>query len=326
MLDCGAYPILVGVATQNEHSHHQQALDALLALGHNMIRRETSGRLRQCHAHYRMPFTHLRRYPFLNSSFRGLSLSNSDSCLRDSSDGDLSMCSSHHYCRYMDSDQRPFDLTLLVHTPLGDKLQLQVHKSILAEESDVFKVMLSGHYKESSSGEVAIHSVPICGVVSMIHYLYGCSWKCPHIQSKLSKETLQRGVSPGDPSSSSDVIYAATQQLLDVITSSCDSDQNGRELDQCLQTMVCAGRFLLPDLIMQCEHGADRYITPGNVVAMFNFSLLHQCFCLGESCLRFLLNLPHSQLRTDTFGQLLSSPEAESALIILRLFLTMAES
>jgi len=321
MLDCGAYPILVGVATQSDHSHHQQALDALLTLGHNMIKRETPGR---CHAHYRLPFTHQKRtHPILNSSFRSLSISHSDS---GASGKDITASSSNEYCRYMDSDQRPFDLTLVVDTPLGEKLHIQVHKSILAEESDVFKVMLSGHYKESSSGEVAIHSVPIRGVVLMIHYLYGCGWKCSHIQSNLSKETLRRDVLSSDPSSSSDVIYAATEHLLDVITSSCDSDRDGEELERCLQTMVCAGRFLLPDLIALCEHEADSYITPGNVAAMFNFSLLHQCFCLGESCLRFLLSMPHSQLRTDTFGQLLSSPEAESALIILRLFLTMADS
>ncbi len=233
--------------------------------------------------------------------------------------------SSAQFCRYMDSDHHPFDLTLVIDgTPRP--LLFQAHTSVLAEESDVFKVMLGGHYKESSSSEVHIQSVPACGFVAMIHHMYGCKWNCNHIRTKLS--TLSRARSPitTGRSSSSDVIFAATNQLLASITVNCRCEDEALECEVCLQTMVCAGRFLLPDLIATCEHTAVKYITHGNVVGMFNLSQLHQCFCLAESCIRYILLMPHSELRTFTFGDLLASPEAQEALFILRMLLSFSDS
>ena len=325
MLDCGAYQVLCDMARLREHHLHHESLDALISLGHNVLEKVARTKSSRNHANCHSSSSHLsfqRRYPFLDSSFRGLSLMEPDHAPQQTSDHTFS---SSKYCRFADSDHCPFDLTLVIHTPSEDRLRLQVHKSVLAEVSDVFKVMFGGHYKESSSGRVHIHSVPICGFLSMIHFLYGCDWNCRSVTNQLSK-LLQGDVSSCEESLSPDVIFEATEQLSRDIKSSCNTEEDAEEAERCLQTMVCAGRFLLPDLIRLCEHAAAKYITPGNVVAMFNFSQLHQCFCLGESCVRALLTMPHSQLRTDTFGELLASPEAEAALLILRLFLAISDS
>lgn len=324
MMDYGAFEVLCDLSKDPRHQFHEMAIDSLLTLGQNMLRRILGKKVSQYHT--RSQSCHSicfpRKFPFLNSSFQDLSLRETECC--SSQDATDQACPRFKKCRYMDTDHCPFDLTVVVHTPSGECLNLQVHRSTLAQESDVFQVMLGGNYKESSSSEIHIHSVPFHGFLSLIHFIYGCDWQCGLFSSQITK-TVQTNVASA-ARSLSDITFEATEHLLKDIVAPCKSEKMVTEAEHCLQVLVCAGRFLLPELITICEHAAVRYLLPANIVAMFNFSQLHQCFCLGESCIRVLVSLPHSKLRTDVCGELLASPEAEAALHIILLFLTFSDS
>lgn len=314
--------MLCDILKDSQHQLHDMALDSLLTLGQNMLKRILGKK--QSHAHFQscQSISFPRKFPFLDSSFQDLSLTETERCGALVATGQPSQTSNH--CRFIDTDHYPFDLTIVIHTPAGEFLNLQVHRSTLTEESDVFRVMLGGHYKESSSKEIHIHSVSFHGFLSLIHFIYGCGWQCRSVCSQASK-MVQTDVTLAE-CSSSDPTYEATEHLLNYIMSPCKNKKEAAEAEYCLQVLVCAGRFLLPELITLCEHAAVNYLFPANIVAMFNFSQLHQCFCLGESCIRALVVLPHSKLRTDICRELLGSPEAEAALQIILLFLTASDS
>ena len=317
MVDYGAFQVLCDLSKDDQHQLHNMALDTLLTLGHTMLNKMLK---KQSHAHFQscQSIYFPTKFPILDYSFQDLSLTETECCASQIATGQLSQISNH--CRFVDTDHFPFDLTIIVHNPTGECLNLQVHRSTLAEESDVFRVMLGGHYKESSSREIHIHSVSLHGFLSLIHFIYGCGWPCRSVRSQVS-EMVQIGTGMTSAEcSSSDITYEATEQLLSYIMAPYKSKEEADEAECCLRVLVCAGQFLLPELIILCEHAAVNYLLPANIVAMFNFSQLHQCFCLGKNCIRALVILPHSKLRTDICRELLASPEAEAALQIFSCF------
>lgn len=322
MMDYGAFKILCELLKDDSHEEvWEMAVDAMLALGRNMHMQHMTCHKRRYSAATLPPELQLytRRFPFsrLDCSFRDLSLSET-AVQQQQCQGEGHLT----YCKYMDTDHHPFDLTMTLHSSSGELVKVPAHKSTLVEESDVFRVMLAGSYKESSCGDVHIHSISPLGFLSVLHHIYGCGWQCKSVLDEVcatSEEEL--AILP----SQSDLLSAMTDGLLNAVTTACGSREEGVRARHCLQVLACAGRFLLPDLITLSEHAAAKYLCPGNMVPMFQFAQLHLCFCLAESCIRALVSLPHLQLRTDVFKELVTSAEGEAAIEIILLFLTAAD-
>lgn len=315
MIDYRAFKVLCDLLNDPEAAElWDMALDSILTLGHNMQQVPRSKR-RYSGLAQGMLDIHSRKFPRLDSSFKDLSLT-------ETGENDPREEHQQSYCRYLDTDHHPFDLTMMLHAPSGGLVELPVHRSTLIEESDVFRVMLSGHYKESSCGEVHIHSISPCGFLSVVHHIYGCGWQCKTVLLKIFKE---KEVEREKSSIQADILSEATGILLKEITECCSDSEEALKTEHCLQVLVCAGRFLLPELVTLCEHAVVKYILPANIVPMFHFAQLHQCLCLAESCIRALVALPHSQLRTGLLRDLVSSNEGEAALQIIFLFLTAAD-
>ena len=335
MVDYGAFQVLWELLKPTEEGDSElweMAVDSMLALGHNM-------HVQQVPRHRRRysnipPELQPRKFPFsrLDCSFKDLSLSETDLLAQCAPSTGDTTSSRQTRCRYMDADLHPFDLTIVLHPPSGPGVKVQAHKSTLMEESDVFHVMLAGSYKESSCGEVHLHSIAPCGFLSVLHHMYGCGWQCREVLNMVassSRREATSGVSCVGGEAwrveSSDLLSQTTAILLQEIAATCQDREEGVRTEHCLQVLACAGRFLLPDLITLSEHAAAKSIQPGNVVAMFHFAQLHQCFCLAESCIRALVTIPHLQLRTQVFRDLVSSSEGEAALQIILLFLTATD-
>lgn len=325
MVDYGAFQVLCDLL-QLEGEHWEMAADSMLALGHNMHVQQVPRHRRR---YSNISQLQAKKFPFsrLDFSFKDLSLSEpgliASQCLPKT--GDAVECRMAR-CRYMDTDFHPFDLTIILHSPSGQTVKVQAHKSTLVEESDVFRVMLAGSYKESSCGEVHIHSISPCGFLSVLHHMYGCGWRCKEVLNMVAASRRSEGragrCEGGAGTPQPDLLSETTAILLhEIASSSEDRDRT----EHCLQVLACAGRFLLPDLITLSEHAAAKSLQPDNVVAMFHFAQLHQCFCLAESCIRVLVTIPHLQLRTQVFKELLTSTEAEAALHIILLFLTATD-
>lgn len=328
MVDYGAFQVLCEVLKDSAKEEvWEMGVDSMLALGHTM-------HLKQVPQHRRRYSTlppeleaQARKFPFLRLDFCFKDLSLSDTaanlqyCNEDSSDGKLAP---HPlmYCRYKDTDHRPFDLTMILHSSSGQLLNVQAHKSTLMEESDVFRVMLTGSYKESSCSEVHIYSIAPRGFLSIIHHIYGCGWQCKAILDEVCRADEQDVVTSAPHS---DILSKSTDVLLEAVTTACKSREDSSRVRHCLEVLACAGRFLLPTLTTLSEHAAIKYLCPENLVPMFHFAQFHQCFCLAESCIRTMLNIPHLKLRTDIFKDLITSSEGEAVIHIILLFLTAAD-
>lgn len=333
MVDYGAFQVLWDLLMPMEEGQSEQwemAVDSMLALGHNL-------NVQQVPRHRRRysnipPELQPRKFPFsrLDCSFKDLSLSETG-LIAQSITEDTTGCRQTQ-CRYMDTDLHPFDLTIILHSPSGQKVKVQAHKSTLMEESDVFHVMLAGSYRESSCGEIHLHSIAPCGFLSVLHHMYGCGWQCREVLNMVASSGRRESTSGmscigGEAlrEGTSDLLYETTAILLQEIADTFQEREEKIRTEHCLQVLACAGRFLLPDLITLSEHAAAKSIQPGNMVAMFHFAQLHQCFCLAESCIRALVTIPHLQLRTQVFRDLVSSAEGEAALQIILLFLTATD-
>lgn len=235
-------------------------------------------------------------------------------------------------CRYADYDHCPFDMVITVEnegsSPQSPQpLSIQVHRAMLVDNSDVFAVMLGGQYMESSCSEVVLHKIPPLAFLSVIHHTYGCGWQCAKVIERVAESEYCSSVTVSDVVSDQSVcqdrvnLSLTSDLLISQVVDKCVGETEKRLAGHCLQVLSCAGMFLLPELVTLCEHEAVRYLVPNNVSAMFQFAELHWCMCLAESCLRSLVNLPHSSQRTDILRDILESPQGETALDIVRVFL-----
>ena len=311
MVEYGAFQVLCDILNDADHEFQDLALDMFLDLGQKMLKiLHGENAIESYHFLKVYHSQNPKNIPFY-TSFQDIALTKPD----HSPSASCQLFQPPDYCRLVDTDHNPFDLTLVVHNPVGDYLNVQVHRSILAEESDVFRVMLGGQYRESVSTVVHIHSVPLQGFLAMIHFIYGCGWPCRCVQSQIA-EMVQIGVT-GEETSSSDATFEGTELLINSIIAPCSSNYLASEIECCLQVLVCAGQFFLQNLITLCELSAACYLCSGNIVAMFNFSLRHQFSFLAESCILTLLDMPHSYRRSDTFKELVASPESEAALKVI---------
>ena len=236
-------------------------------------------------------------------------------------------------CRYADYDHCPFDMVITVENKGSSPqqppppLSMQVHRSMLIENSDVFAVMLGGQYMESSRSEVVLHKIPPLAFLSVIHHTYGCGWQCDKVIERVCEPEYFAASNVGSNEDESvsrhELNLSLTSDLLiSQIVDKCAGETEKRLAEHCLQVLSCAGMFLLPELVTLCEHEAVRYLVPDNISAMFRFAELHWCLCLAESCVRSLVNLPHSNQRTEILRDvIMESAQGETALDIIRVFL-----
>ncbi len=202
------------------------------------------------------------------------------------------------YCRYMDSDLCPFDLTLVVLTN-----KIPVHRHVMSGASDVFHVMLNGPYREGCCSEVQlVHNHP-SAFIGLVHHLYGCSWECPRVDKPHPLTTST------DP----------TEQL---ITSIACETPVPMATAHCLRVMVIAGQFLVDELTILCQHAAVQHVLPSNVVEMFYLSQMHQCHCLSESCLHIVMAMKEG--RRDVLRDLITSSVSDDVLNMFKLFITIS--
>ena len=225
-------------------------------------------------------------------------------------------------CRYADYDHHPFDMVITVENEGSSPLSIQVHRSVLVDNSDVFAVMLGGQYMESSRSEVGLHKIPPLAFLSVIHHTYGCGWLCAKVVERVAESECVHVAAVSDVDESERLNLSLTSDLLiSEVVDKCVCEREKKLARHCLQVLSCAGMFLLPELITSCEHEAVRYLVPDNVSAMFRFAELHWCMCLAESCMRTVVNLPHSSQRTEIIRDMVESPQGETALNIIRVFL-----
>ena len=307
------------------------ALDSLLQLAHNMIK--PSSRKRR-HNYPSTSDDSLDSLP--PSKTPRLSLSHQESLSMDLSTPQSCVPSPVQNlkpgltrCRYADYDHCPFDMVITVENEgsFPQPLSIQVHRSMLVENSDVFAVMLGGQYIESSCSEVVLHKIPPLAFLSVIHHTYGCGWQCAKVIERVAESECCAHVTASDvesnesPSQGRLNLSLTSDLLISQIVDKCVGETEKRLAEHCLQVLSCAGMFLLPELVTLCEHEAVRYLVPDNISAMFRFAALHWCMCLAESCVRSVVNLPHSSQRTDILRDILESAQGETALDIIRVFL-----
>ena len=235
-------------------------------------------------------------------------------------------------CRYMDHDHSPFDMIITINNEGSHPLSIQVHKSILLELSDVFAVMLGGQYLESSRSEVHLHKIPPVAFLSVIHHAYGCGWQCSAVMERVMVTALvpptTSELAPPTTSEESNLtsekrpnLSLISDLLISKVVDKCEGEREKKLATHCLQVLSCAGMFLLPDLVTLCQHKAVSYLVPENVSAMFRYAELHWSMCLAESCIRSVINLPHSQERTEILKDIIESPQGSTALDIIKVFL-----
>lgn len=305
------------------------ALDSLLQLAHNMIRQTSRKRRHSYPFGEDLPSDSLqpRKAP-------RLSLSHQESLPVDLAALKRIGCvpsrvqnSNITRCRYADYDHWPFDMVITVKNEgASPPLSIQVHRSMLVDNSDVFGVMLGGQYVESTRNEVVLHKIPPLAFLSVVHHTYGCGWQCSKVIERVTHSEQFTHVAPDTESPSLDRpnLSLTSDLLISHIVDKCVGEVERKLAEHCLQVLSCAGMFLLPELVTLCEHEAVKYLVPDNISAMFQFAELHWCLCLAESCVRSLVNLPHSNQRTEILGDMVASPNGETALNIIRVFLTQS--
>ena len=344
MLGYSGFQLLCGLAqsdgatTNDIHeavNFQLMALDSLLQLAHNMIRPSSSRKRRHSYPSTSddsldgLPPSKAPRLSLSHQESLPVDLTTPQSCAPSPLQ---SLKSGLTKCRYADYDHCPFDMVITVENKGSSPqppspLSIQVHRSILVENSDVFAVMLGGQYMESSRSEVVLHKIPPLAFLSVIHHTYGCGWQCAKVTERVAESEHCAHVTASDvesnesPSQSRPNLSLTSDLLISQIVDKCVGETEKRLAEHCLQVLSCAGMFLLPELVTLCEHEAVRYLVPGNTSAMFRFAELHWCMCLAESCLRSVVNLPHSNQRTQILRDILESAEGETALDIIRVFL-----
>lgn len=222
-------------------------------------------------------------------------------------------------CRYRDSDHRPFDLILRVSNGRvpTETVRLPVHRHILRESSDLFSVMLGENYKESAETEVDIRDVPLTAMASIVHYIYGCGWLCACVVEEVThpvREEEGRATSESPAS-------ATTEAIIEEAVSVFDFNEEQQLARHGLEVLATASRFLLSDLCTHSEIFTASYITPKNVVPIFQFAQLHQSCYLAQVCIQQVVSMAHSQLQRKVFKDLITSTEGAEALRMFEAFI-----
>ena len=217
-------------------------------------------------------------------------------------------------CRYHDYDNTPFDYSVKLdrhgtgterHGTGTEHVHLLAHRAVLMGASQVFNVMLSGHFMESGGSEVYLRGVHPTAFLSLLHHIYGCGWDCSDAMETWLPDD-------GSHDDQSDI----SSSLMSAVVSNYDYSRP--KVLQTLRCLATASRFLLDSMRESCERQAASFVTMTTLVPLFLFSLLHGSVILGEKCLRCLFFRPPSPARRTCLLQLASCPESSAAMELLR--------
>ena len=210
-------------------------------------------------------------------------------------------------CRYHDYDNTPFDYSVKLdrHGTGTEHVYLLAHRAVLMGASQVFNVMLGGHFLESGGSEVYLRGVHPTAFLSLLHHIYGCGWDCSGaMETRLPED--------GSHDDQSDI----SSSLISAVVS--NYDYNHSKVLQTLRCLATASRFLLDSMRESCERQAASFVTMTTLVPLFLFSRLHGSVFLGEKCLRCLVFRPPSPARRICLLQLASCPESSAAMELLQ--------
>ena len=196
-------------------------------------------------------------------------------------------------CLYRDFDHWPFDTCIV----LDDGTVFPVHRRVLVESSEVFSVMLSGCYKESTDSSVSLHSVCPSSFRSLVHHVYGCGshcWGCvgekESIDGHYNDEVIDEIVSP---------------------IKEKEGRERGRHL---LRVLISANQFFIRSLLTVAQESFMIYLCPENVTPLFIFSQMHQCALLSDATVQSLVKRGPGSHQSESFLRLARSTESDEFL------------
>ena len=198
-------------------------------------------------------------------------------------------------CLYRDFDHWPFDTIIY----LDSGHTFPVHHCLLIESSDVFAVMLSGRYHESSSSDIHLHKVPPAAFKSLLHHMYGCSFTC-------CTDTI-------NCCHSDDNNEDYEMDLINEIISPLDKGVQPL-VKHFLQVLICSNQFFVSTLLVRCEQYLQDYLKVDNIVPMFLFSQLHQSHSLARKCIQYFVSMKYDHKQNDIFKELIESQDSKKFL------------
>ena len=157
-------------------------------------------------------------------------------------------------------------------------VHLPAHRAVLMEASEVFCVMLGGHFLESAKSEVYLQNIHPHTFRSVLHHLYGCGWQCEEVLHHITPDEYQLH-DHKDISTS----------IISAVSSNFDLPHKKLEVWHTLCCLATASQFLLATLQGVCEMKAALLISQTTVVPLFLFSQLHGSCWLAERCVRHVM-------------------------------------
>lgn len=212
-------------------------------------------------------------------------------------------------CRYCDYDHYTFDFEVLLNqngiktsqhgTETEPIIHMPAHKSVLMEASEVFNVMLGGHFLESNKSEVYLQNVHPQIFQSILHHLYGCGWLCDEALHHITPDDYQ--LCNHDDISNS---------IISTIISNFDLPQEKMDVWHTLHCLATASQYLLDSLCSVCERQAALLISECTIVPLFLYSQLHGNCHLAEECVLYTMCGQHR----DCLLELASCSESDTAI------------
>uniref|UniRef100_A0A1X7V0A8 BTB domain-containing protein n=2 Tax=Amphimedon queenslandica TaxID=400682 RepID=A0A1X7V0A8_AMPQE len=196
-------------------------------------------------------------------------------------------------CLYRDFDHWPFDTCII----LDDGTMFPVHRRVLVESSEVFSVMLSGCYKESTDSSVSLHSVCPSSFRSLVHHAYGCGSHCWGRVSE--KEAIDEHYD---------------DEVIDEIVASIKEKEGQERGKHLLRVLISANQFFMCSLLTAAQESFMLYLSPKNVTPLFLFSQLHQCSLLSDATVQLLVGRGPGFCQSESFLRLVRSIECDEFL------------
>lgn len=164
---------------------------------------------------------------------------------------------------------------------------LGANRDILMKKSPVFCAMLQGNYVESTQSEVTIDDCAPQALLLILHFLHGCSERCPVTSLAQTSKTCAEGLA--GRSHLGDLTRAKTvfRDTPPIETGVCDHD---RLLHMYLNTISLADRFLLPEFAHYlCCFVSCSLLNEMSAGDVFQFAAFHGLVALAEDSMLVLL-------------------------------------
>jgi hypothetical protein len=194
-------------------------------------------------------------------------------------------------CMYREFDHWSFDVVVA----LDDQKTFPLHRSIMAESSQVFSVMLNGHYIESSTNQISLHNISSSAFEGVVHHMYGCGFTCKGC-----------GLTASDIDNDDDIINQISS-----------AEDDASSIRRALSIIKISDQFFITSLHAYCQHYLEGIIDSCNVLLLFSFSQIYHCNRLSRSCIQYILSLDNVVLQNELFAELMQSPDGESCLNLI---------